>query len=110
MTQPKRRKHTPESKAAIVRKVLKNRRPVSDVCEEHGIQVTQYYTWQRDAFERLDRVFEVGPAEQEKAEQAEMRGLKEKLNARTIFCRELFEAHARPKKLLGTFDWPLGST
>lgn len=101
MTQKKRRKHTPESKATIVRKVLKDRRPVSDVCDEHGVQVTQYYTWQREAFERLERVFELGPAEQEKSEQAEMRELREKLNARTIFCRELLEEHARLKKTLG---------
>jgi transposase-like protein len=96
-----RRRHTPESKANLLRRVLKDRASVADACEEAGIQVTQYYVWQKEAFERMERLFEESPVERERSEQVELRDLKEKLNARTIFCRELLEEHARLKKTLG---------
>ncbi len=97
----KRRRHTPKIKADVVRKVLKDKCPVSEVCEENDLQVTQYYGWQREAFERLERVFEPPPEDQKKEEQAEIRELRERLNAKTIFCRELLEEHAKLKKTLG---------
>jgi transposase-like protein len=84
----KRRKLTPELKAEVLRKVLKDKRSVAEVCEEHALHVPQYYAWQREAFERMERLFEAPPEEQKKVEQVELRDLKEKLNSKTIFCRE----------------------
>lgn len=97
----KRRKYTAELKAEVLRKVLKDKKSVADICQEYGIHVTQFYTWQREAFERLERLFEAPPEEQKKVEQTEVRELKERLNAKSIFCRELLEEHAKLKKSLG---------
>jgi len=97
----KRRKYTSKMKADTIRKVLKEKKSVAEVCEQDAIHVTQFYTWQREAFDRLERVFEEAPEEQKKTEQAELRELKERLNAKSIFCRELLEEHAKLKKSLG---------
>lgn len=42
---------TPAEKLAIVREVVLERKPVSDVCERHRIERSQYYQWQRELFD-----------------------------------------------------------
>jgi transposase-like protein len=46
-----RRNFTPEQKLAILRAHLLEGAPVSDLCDQHKIQPTQYYTWQKSFFE-----------------------------------------------------------
>lgn len=48
----KRRIFTPETKVAIVREHLLDGVPISDLCDKHGIHATQYYTWQKQLFEK----------------------------------------------------------
>ena len=44
----KRRKHyTPEEKVAILRRHLVGGVPISDLCDERGLQPTVFYRWQR---------------------------------------------------------------
>ena len=40
--------YTGEEKVAILRRHLLDKVPVSDLCEEHGLQPTVFYRWQRD--------------------------------------------------------------
>lgn len=48
----KQRKHyTPEEKVAIRRRHLVERVPISDLCDERGLQPTLFYRWQKDLFE-----------------------------------------------------------
>jgi transposase len=48
----KERKHyTAEEKAAILRRHLLDKVPVSDLCEELGLQPTVFYRWQKEFFE-----------------------------------------------------------
>src|ERR1700732_1703277 len=48
----KQRKHyTPEEKVAILRRHLVEGVPISDVCEERGLQPTVFYRWQKEFFE-----------------------------------------------------------
>ena len=46
-----RRKFSAEQKVAILRQHLLEKVPVSQVCEQHGIQPTQFYQWQKVFFE-----------------------------------------------------------
>ena len=46
-----RRRFTSEEKAAIVRRHLVDKVPLSDLCDELGLHPTQIYTWQKQLFE-----------------------------------------------------------
>jgi transposase len=49
----KERKHYPaEEKVAILRRHLLDNVPVSDLCEELGLQPTVFYRWQKEFFEK----------------------------------------------------------
>lgn len=55
----RQRKHfTAEQKAAIVRQHLVDGKSVADVCDEHGLQPTVFYRWQKQALESLPALFE----------------------------------------------------
>ena len=48
----KRRKHySPEEKVAILRRHLVEGVPISDLCDESGLQPTVFYRWRKEFFE-----------------------------------------------------------
>jgi transposase-like protein len=53
-----RRKITAEQKAAIVRRHVKDKLPISSIAEELSIQPTQIHQWVALAFEQVERAFE----------------------------------------------------
>jgi transposase len=53
-----RRRLTPEQKIAILKAHLVDKKPVSDLCDQHGLQPSQFYRWQQEFFERGRMVFE----------------------------------------------------
>ena len=53
-----RRKFTAEQKAAIVRRHLKDKEPISSIAEELSIQPTQIHQWVALAIEQVERAFE----------------------------------------------------
>ena len=53
-----RRKFTAEQKAAIVRRHLKDKEPISSIAEELSIQPTQIHQWVALALEQVERAFE----------------------------------------------------
>ena len=58
-----RRNFTGQEKVGILRRHLLDKVPVSDLCEELGLQPTQFYTWQKQFFENGAAAFErSGPA------------------------------------------------
>jgi len=59
----KQRKHyTPEEKVAILRRHLVEGVPISDLCDERGLQPTVFYRWQKEFFENERRLFNKGDA------------------------------------------------
>jgi transposase len=46
-----RKHYTAEEKVAILRRHLLDKVPVSDLCEELGLQPTVFYRWQKEFFE-----------------------------------------------------------
>jgi len=54
----KKRKHyTPEEKVAILRRHLVEGVPISDLCDEQGLQPTVFYRWQKEFFENEAAAF-----------------------------------------------------
>jgi transposase len=55
----KQRKHyTPEAKVAILRRHLLEKEPISELCDEVGLQPTVFYRWQKEFFENGSVAFE----------------------------------------------------
>jgi len=102
----KRKYLAPEQKVAIVRRLLVEKVPVSDLCDEFDVHATQIYTWQRQLFENAAPIFERRPnkANQRRREDAaakKITQLEEKLQKKNEVVAELLEEHVQLKKALG---------
>lgn len=53
-----RRHYSPEQKAAIVRRHLSDKVPVSDLCDEYRIQPSVFYGWQKVVLDSMALAFE----------------------------------------------------
>ena len=102
----KRKFISPEQKVAIVRRHLVENVPVSELCDEHQIQPTQYYQWQRQFFENAAPIFErkknqANHRRQQEAEAKKIAQLEEKLTRKNEVIAELMEENVQAKKANG---------
>jgi len=54
-----RRRFTAQQKVAVLKEHLVEKTPVSEVCDQHGINPTVFYRWQKEFFENGAAAFEV---------------------------------------------------
>jgi transposase-like protein len=52
-----RRKYPPEKKVEILREYLKNKVPISELCEKYGIHPNMFYKWEKQLFEGATQTF-----------------------------------------------------
>jgi transposase len=102
----KRRHHTTEQKAAIVRRHLVDKVPVSDLCDEYKIQPSVFYGWLRHAMEHLPAALEPnGQRRAAQSREAELEGkikaLEAKLTKKDNVIAEISEEMVSLKKELG---------
>ena len=102
----KRRHHTTEQKAAIVRRHLVDKVPVSDLCDEYKLQPSVFYGWVRQAMEHLPAALEPNgqrrsARSREAHLEAEVAGLKAKLAKKDNVIAEISEEMVSLKKALG---------
>ena len=101
-----RRKFSAEDKAAILRHHLGDKKPVSDVCDEYGIQPSVFYGWQRQLMENMASALDGGSgrrhqnAREEKLAR-ENEALQAKLVKKDNVIAEISEEFVRLKKRLG---------
>ena len=98
----KRRQYSAEQKVAILREHLLEGRPISDVCDEHGLNPTVFYRWQKEFFEGGHVVFERRRSDPA-ARRAEkkIRKLEGKLQQKDTVLAELMAEYVSVKKTLG---------
>lgn len=103
MNTPERRHFTPAAKVAILRKHYLEGRPVSEVCTEAGIAVSQFYQWQKIFFEQGSAAFTSSRARSaaDEAKDRKIAALEEKLHRKNEVLSELMEEHVQLKKELG---------
>lgn len=53
----KRQRFSPEKKVAILREHLKNKVPISELCEKYGMHPNVFYRWEKELFEGGISVF-----------------------------------------------------
>jgi len=108
----KERKHyTAEEKEAILRRHLLDMIPVSDLCEELGLQPTVFYRWQKEFFENGAAAFQSKerPGGQVEEKQKRIESLEKKVQTKDEVLAELMAEHIALKKVLGNFDRDLGA-
>jgi len=96
-----RRRLTPEQKITILKAHLVDKKPVSDLCDQHGLQPSQFYRWQQEFFERGKMVFETHSEKPSSALERKVTALEEKLLRKNDVLAELLEEHVTLKKSLG---------
>ena len=96
-----RRRFTGAEKMSVLRRHLLEQVPVSDLCEEHGLNPTVFYRWQKALFEHGAVVFErAGDAPERKlAQQVEV--LSTRLTHKDEVIAEIMSDHIQLKKTLG---------
>ena len=96
-----RRNFTGQEKVALLRRHLVEKVPVSQVCEEVGVQPTQFYQWQRQFFENGAAAFERNGKPRVDKAQERIAALEAKLRRKDEVLGELMEEHVALKKELG---------
>ena len=98
----KQRKHyTPEEKVAILRRHLLEKEPISELCDELGLQPTVFYRWQKEFFENGTVAFEQEGWPNQSADQERIAYLEKKIQTKDEVLAELMAEHVALKKTLG---------
>jgi transposase len=98
----KRRKHyTPEEKVAILRRHLVEGVPISDLCDESGLQPTVFYRWQKEFFENGAAAFQQRGRNNHQPEQERIAYLEKKVQTKDEVLAELMAEHVALKKRVG---------
>jgi transposase len=102
---PRQRRHfPPEQKVALLRLHLLEKKPVSDICQEHNLSVNLFYLWQKQFFDNGTAAFEnTGTRRKAQADAKDrtIAALQDKLRVKNDVLAELMEEHVRLKKELG---------
>ena len=96
-----RRKFTGTEKVAILRRHLVEHVAVSKLCEEMGLQPTQFYQWQKQFFENGAAAFERNGKPKFDKSDAKVVALEAKMQRKNEVLSELMEEHVALKKELG---------
>jgi transposase-like protein len=101
MSRKPRKHYSPQEKVAILREHLLERKPVSEVCQQHQLQPTVFYAWQKMFFENGAAAFERKNARPEAGKDRQIAALREKLATKNEVIAELMEENVRSKKANG---------
>jgi len=97
----KRKQYTGEEKLAILRKHLLEGVAVSDICDEHNLQPTVFYRWQKQLFEGGAVAFSRASDTETKKLQRQVTQLEEKLVKKNEVLGELLEEYVALRRDLG---------
>lgn len=99
-----RRNFSGAEKIAILREHLIEKRPISEVCDKHGLQPAMFYQWQKKLFENGAAVFDQPRRKlprQQAAEARRIAALEAKMQEKNEVLAELMGEHVALKKTLG---------
>jgi transposase-like protein len=91
----KQRKH------AILRRHLVEGVPISDLCDELGLQPTVFYRWQKEFFENGAAAFQQRGRTKHQPEQERIAYLEKKVQTKDEVLAELMAEHVALKKRVG---------
>ncbi len=97
----KRKNHTPEEKVAILKRHLLEKVPVSDLCDELGLNPNVFYSWQKLFFENGAAAFVSKRKPKVARRDLKIEKLETKLTQKNEVLAELMQEHVQLKKVLG---------
>ena len=103
MNTPRRHFGT-DQKAAILKRYLVDKVPISDLCDEYGIKPNQIYAWQKILFDHAESAFHKAgyrTASKLSAQEEKITRLETKLQQKNEVISELMEENIRAKKSIG---------
>lgn len=79
-----RKSYTAEQKVLILRELLEDKVPISEIVEKYKVHVNDIYNWRKKLFESATIIFENGKPKNQKPDQvqAKVTALEEKLKKR----------------------------
>jgi transposase-like protein len=108
MAKRKRRIHSTEQKAEILRRHMIDKVPVSDLCDEYKIQPSVFYGWQKQLLDNLGMAIEATSGTRSRREATrenelvrENEALRAKLAKKEHVIAEISEEYVALKKELG---------
>ncbi|MEO5352531.1 MAG: transposase [Magnetococcus sp. XQGC-1] len=101
MSKQVRKYHSPQEKTAILREHLINGVPVSDLCDQNGVQPSMFYRWQKAAFEGMESVFESRRDSESAKLRKQVEELQAKLAKKDMVIAQITEDYVTLKKSLG---------
>jgi len=98
-----RRHFAPEEKAQVLRKHLIEKVPISDLCDQNGVNPNLVYRWQQELFENAAAAFQKQGGKDSRSQrlEAENQALKAKLAKKDEVIAEIMASHVELKKSLG---------
>ena len=99
-----RRHFTPEQKVALLRLHLLEKKPISDLCQEHDVSVNLFYLWQKQFFENGTAAFDPSSKHRKADQDAKdkrITALEDKLRVKNEVLAELMAEHVQLQKELG---------
>ncbi len=100
----KTRKHlSAEQKVIILRELLENKVPISQLAEKHGIHVNDIYAWKKKLFDNATDIFSSQPNKSGKSDPgtAKIEKLEDKLKKRDEAISFLLRENIEIKKSIG---------
>ena len=97
-----RRQHSAQDKVKLLRLHLLEGKPISEICDEHGISPSNFYQWQKTFFENGATAFDRAPRNR-RMDEGELRiaQLEAKLKRKEEVITMITEDLVRTKKELG---------
>jgi transposase len=92
-----RKQYAPEEKVAILRRHLLEKEPISNLCDELGLQPTVSYRWQKEFFENGAAAFEQKARPNHSADQERIAYLEKKIQTKDEVLADLMAEHVAVK-------------
>ncbi len=74
-----KKRWTSEQKVIILKELLENNTPISQVAEKYHVHVNDIYNWKKKLFENAASVFETKPSGTDKAQEKKIEAMEAKL-------------------------------
>jgi len=101
----KRKKFSPQEKVRLLRLHLVEKEPVSDICDQHGLNPNVFYRWQKIFFENGSAAFEKAGKGRNDSQSKKLLEKVDKLQAKLAnkdeVIAEIMASHVALKKSLG---------
>ena len=99
-----RKQYSAQGKVAILRKHLLDKIPVSELCDEYGLQPTVFYRWQKQLFEQAaETCFQRSRDSESARMKRQVSELEAKLAKKDEVLGEVMEEYVALKKSRGAF-------